>query len=102
MSANKWRGEVAIEAGGEKLLLRPSFAALTAAEAELGSLFALVERAAEGRLLLGEVIALFWHCLCPKWPGEDRAAFAELIAGAGLMQMTPALKQLIGQILQGR
>lgn len=34
---------------GVEVVLRPTFAALAAAEGELGSLFALVERAAEAR-----------------------------------------------------
>ena len=49
-AANPARGEAALTVGGEAILLRPSFAALVAAEEELGPLFALVERAAEGRL----------------------------------------------------
>lgn len=60
--ANPARGEVAILVGGETVVLRPSFEALVAAEDELGPLFALVERAAEGKLTLAETAALFWHC----------------------------------------
>jgi hypothetical protein len=48
MSANPARGEASLIAGGLALVLRPSFQALVAAEEELGPLFALVERAAEG------------------------------------------------------
>ena len=48
-AANPARGEAAIRINGEMLVLRPSFQALMAAEAEIGPLFALVERAAEGR-----------------------------------------------------
>jgi hypothetical protein len=44
--ANAVRGEASLRVGGEALVLRPSFAALVAAEAEIGSLFGLVERAA--------------------------------------------------------
>ena len=35
---------------------------LVRAEEELGSLFALVERAGQGELLLSEIAALFWFC----------------------------------------
>ena len=59
--ANALRGEAELTVGGRRLVLRPSFAALVAAEAELGPLFALVERAADGRLGLGELAGLFWH-----------------------------------------
>lgn len=86
---------------GQTLVLRPSFAALVAAEGELGPLFALVERAAAGRLGLGEMVALFWHCLKDAAP-MDRDAFAEGVAAGGLAAATPALKVLLGQILAGR
>lgn len=88
--------------GGVVLVLRPSFAALVAAEGELGPLFALVERAADGRLGLGEMVALFWHCLrdCPV--GMTREAFGEGVAAGGLAAATPALRVLLGQILAGR
>ena len=41
-AANAARGEAAIVVDGESLVLRPSFAALVAAEEELGPLFAFV------------------------------------------------------------
>lgn len=102
MSANPARGEASLRVGGEMLVLRPSFAALVAAEQEVGPLFALVERAAEGRLGLGEMVALFWHCLRDRPDGLTRESFAESVAAGGLAAATPALKTLIGQILAGR
>ena len=98
MSANEARGEAAI--GG--FVLRPSFAALVAAEQEVGPLFALVERAAEGRLALGETVALFWHCLSEPPQDLSREAFGEAVAAAGLAAMAPVLRVLLGQILKGR
>ena len=62
MSANPVRGEASVEVGGVAVTLRPTFAALVAAEAELGPLFSLVERAAGGGLTLAELAALMWHC----------------------------------------
>lgn len=93
---NAIRGEA--EVAG--FCLRPSFAALVAAEEELGPLFALVDRAAEGQLRLAEMVALFWHCRM----GCDltRDDFAERVAAAGLASATPALRTLLGQILKGR
>ena len=102
MTANPARGEAMI-AGH---VLRPSFAALVAAEQELGPLFALVERAAAGELRLTEMVALFWHCLRDHadHTGADigREIFAEQVTDAGLAAATPALKILLGQILGGR
>ena len=88
--------------GGEALVLRPSFAALVAAEAELGPLFALVERAADGQLGLGEMACLFWHCARERPDGLTREAVGEAVVAGGLAATTPALRVLLGQILQGR
>ncbi|MFC7499850.1 gene transfer agent family protein [Enterovirga sp. GCM10030262] len=100
--ANPARGEAAIEVGGEALVLRPSFEALVAAEEELGPLFALIERAAEGGLGLSEMAALIWHCMRdrPDWCTRERIGAA--IAEAGLAKATPVLKTLLTQILQGK
>ncbi len=98
---NPARGEAAIDLAGTTITLRPSFQALVAAEQELGPLFALVERAAAGALGLGEMVGLLWHCAAePR--GMSREDFAEAVAAGGLANATPALRVLIGQILQGR
>ena len=99
--ANPERGEASIVAGGRAVLLRPSFAALVAAEQELGPLFALVERAGNGQLALAEVAALFWHCAQPR--GDlTRDEIGEAVIGMGLAAAARPLRQLLGQILQGR
>ena len=87
---------------GETLVLRPSFAALVAAEGEVGPLFALVERAADGRLTLDEMVALFWHCVRDRPAGLTRAGFGEAVADAGLAAAMPVLRVLLRQILSGR
>jgi len=96
------RGEASLTIGGESLLLRPSFAALVAAEKELGSLFALVERAAEGRLGIGEMTSLFFHCAVDRPEEVTRDRIGQAIAEIGLARATPALRMLLTQILQGR
>ena len=97
--ANAARGEASIVVGDTAVLLRPSFAALCAAEEELGPLFALVERAAEGRLTLGEMAALYAHC---AGGAATREEIGEAVVAMGLAKVTPALKMLLTQILQGR
>ena len=91
MSANAYRGEAALDVGGQTLVLRPTFTALVAAEAELGPLFALVERAAAGELRLAEMVALFWHCIAARPDGLSRERLGEALVELGL-----------GQVLQGR
>ncbi|WP_156254365.1 GTA-gp10 family protein [Sandarakinorhabdus oryzae] len=97
--ANPVRGEAELVLGGQAYRLRPSFAALVAAEAELGPLFALCERAAAGQLTLTEMVGLLWHCLAESQP---RDAFAEALVAGGLANATPALRVLLSQILAGR
>jgi hypothetical protein len=102
MTANPARGEAALVIGGHTLVIRPSFAALVAAEAELGPLFALVERAAAGGLTLAEMAGLLWHCLAAAPAGLTRERFGEALVETGLASVTPVLRVLLGQVLAGR
>ena len=103
MSANPYRGEANLNVGGETVVIRPSFGALVAAEEELGPLFGLVERASEGRLGIGEVAALFDHLSREHRPAAiDRERIGETIVEQGLAGISPVLKLVLGQILQGR
>jgi len=99
---NPARGEASLVVGGETLTLRPSFEALVAAEEELGPLFALVERAAEGGLKLAEIAGLFWHCIAARPEAMTRERVGDAIAEQGLARATPVLRVLLTQILQGR
>ena len=100
--ANAARGEVDLHVGGMTLVLRPSFGALVRAEAELGPLFALVERAADGRMSLGEIVGLFWHCL-REVPAElSREGFAEAVTSAGLRAAMPVLGRVLRQVVAGQ
>ncbi len=102
MSANPERGEAELRVAGVRLVLRPSFSALCAAERELGPLFALVERAAAGSLALGEMVALFWHCRVDPPEALTRELLGESVVRSGLSAATPVLRVLLGQILAGR
>ena len=98
---NPHRGEATISVSGQQRLLRPTFEALVLAEEELGSLFALVERAGEGRLKLAEIADLFWFCLAER-EQVARAEVGKAIAEQGLAACAKPLRILLGQILQGR
>jgi len=101
-SANPYRGEAQLEVAGEALVLRPTFGALIAAEEELGSLFELVERAADGALRLTEIAALFDHLSKGRPQAITRAIIGEAVVEKGLAGITPVLKIVLAQILQGR
>ena len=91
-----------MEVGGETLVLRPTFGALIAAEEELGSLFEIVERAAEGQLRLQQIVALFDH-LSKDRPGAiTRERIGEAVVERGIAGVTPILRLVLSQILQGR
>ena len=98
---NPARGETSIHVGGRELVLRPSFDALCRAEEELGSLFALGERAAAGGLRLSEIAGLFWHCLA-RQGAVEREAVGEAVIEMGLSKASVPLRQLLGQVLRGR
>jgi hypothetical protein len=98
---NTLRGEASLRIGDRDWLLRPSFENLVAAEEELGSLFALVERASSGSLSLSEITALLWHCL----PADDRPAREQVgatIMAMGLVQATAPVRAILAQVLQGQ
>jgi hypothetical protein len=101
-AANPLRGEASLVIGGETIVLRPTFAALVAAEAALGPLFALVERAAEGKLSLGEIARLAWHCIASPRAELTIETVGEALAELGLAKTAPILKTLLTQILHGR
>lgn len=102
MSANPHRGEAALAVAGETLVLRPSFEALVAAEEELGSLFDLVERAAAGTLKIHEIAVLFDHLSKARPAAITRERIGEAVVEKGLARISPVLRVVLGQILQGR
>ena len=99
--ANSLRGEHEIVMGGEPYVLRPSFEALVAAEEELGSLFALVEKASAGKLAIGEMAALIWHCL-PVEGRPPRDAVGEALLAMGLLAATKPVRAIFAQVLKGQ
>lgn len=100
-AANPLRGESALMVAGVSYVLRPTFEHLVLAEAELGSLFALVERAAAGALTLAEMTALLWHCL-PAETRPDRAAVGQAVLAMGLVAATQPVRSVLAQVLQGQ
>lgn len=98
--ANPVRGESTLMVAGVTCVLRPTFESLVLAETELGSLFALVERAAQGALTLTEMTALLWHCLPPE-TRPDRVAVGQAVLAMGLVAATQPVRAVLAQVLQG-
>lgn len=97
MMANHERGEVMLG----HWHLRPSYAALVAAEAEIGSLFALLERTSAGCVTVSDMVALLWHCLDTRAATLTRDDFAEECVRLGIATLTPAYRTLIEAALSG-
>jgi len=100
VAANPLRGECALVVAGARYVLRPTFENLVFAEAELGSLFALVERASQGALTLSEITALLWHCL-PAEQRPERLAVGQAVLAMGLVAATQPVRAVLAQVLQG-
>jgi len=100
-SANSLRGEAELKVGQATVLLRPSFENLVAAEEELGSLFALVERASEGGITLCEITALLWHCVDDE-PRPSRDAVGRAVLAMGLVEATKPVRKVLAQVMQGQ
>lgn len=99
-ACNPARGEAGLMVAGQMRVVRPSFAALVAAEAETGALLALVDRAAEGRVTLAEIEALLWHCL-EGADGLARATLGEALMAQGIGAAMPALRMILRQVVAG-
>lgn len=99
MAANPHRGEVSLSLSGQVYRLRPSFDALVAAEAEIGSLIALVERAGSGTVTLKD-IAVLLHC-CAQAGGHDvtREAFAQALLREGIASSVVPLRTILGGLM---
>jgi hypothetical protein len=86
---------------GVQLPLTPTYAALVAAEGELGPIFCIVERAAEGSIQLSEVAALFDHLSHAKEHSYTREQIGEKLTSMGLANVAPILKRVLSLILRG-
>lgn len=98
--SNPARGEASLTINGRAHLLRPSFDALVRAEEDLGPLFALVERAGEGKLRVAEIATLFWHCLSER-DALTRERVGQAVLDQGLAASAKPLRALLGEILKG-
>jgi hypothetical protein len=92
---------IILNSGNHAIAFRASYAALVSAEADIGSLFALVECASNGNLKMHDMIALLWHCRVDVPVTLTLEAFGAVCLEAGLSQITPVFRQLIQQALGG-
>ncbi|GAB4155085.1 MAG: hypothetical protein Tsb0016_27130 [Sphingomonadales bacterium] len=101
MRANPHRGEVPLRLDGRDYVLRPSFEALVAVEAERGSLLTMIERASAGELLLDDIATLLWACLRAGGAELERGQVGDLVMRMGLAAVTPAFRDVLTMALSG-
>lgn len=99
--ANLLRGEAEFRLAGQAIRLRPSFENLVAAEEELGSLFALVERASEGGITITEITGLLWYCI-ENETRPTREEVGQAVLELGLVGATKPVRTILAQVLQGQ
>lgn len=102
-AANPHRGEVALGLGRCSGILRPSFNALAAVEAEHGPVLALAQEAAEGRVRIEAMAGVFHHCLLAE-AGDERPSAEEIgaaILEAGMVEALKTYRSLLERILGG-
>ncbi|MEM6682219.1 MAG: gene transfer agent family protein [Pseudomonadota bacterium] len=98
-AANIERGETSICLTGKTYRLRPSFHALVTAEAEIGSLIALVERASSGELAINDIVVLLHACALAGGHDVSRDAFAAAVLRAGIGRTIEPLRVILGNIM---
>ncbi len=92
--ANRERGEVTLELGGESYVLVPSFGAVCEIEDALGAnLFGLGRRLALAEITAREVIDLAHACLAQTGVKLDKAALGEAILEAGTLEVMAVLAE---------
>ena len=92
--ANKARGEVTLELGGETYVLVPSFGAVCEIEDKIGAnLFNLGRRLELAEISASDLIDLAHACLAPVGYKGDKARLGEAIVEAGTLKVIAALTE---------
>lgn len=100
--ANPLKGEVEIELGRERHLMRPTFAAIMEIEGELGGVVPLARRAAAGDFGLRELAVI----ICAGLNGYGARRFTreevgEMILAAGIANAAAAVRDFLTNVLKG-
>ncbi len=92
--ANKARGEVTLELGGESYVLVPSFGAVCEIEDKIGAnLFNLGRRLELAEISASDLIDMAHACLAPVGYKGDKARLGEAIVEAGALKVIAALTE---------
>lgn len=101
--ANRVRGEVDVELGGDKYILRLDHDAIANLEDALGyGLLGLAKRLAEEKAGYREIVAIVHSALPPEARHSmSREAVGKAILAKGLFKFVPVAAGLIGPVMSG-
>jgi len=99
--ANSLKGEVEIRLGGERFVMRPSFAAIMAIEAELGGVVPLARRAAKGDFGLKDLTVIVQEGLVARGTRLDRNEVGAMILTEGLANVAGPVRDFLTAVLSG-
>lgn len=104
VQANSARGEAVFRVQDQAILMRPSFAAIIAAEDSLGPMLALAIAAGEGKVALSHIVELFAACAVAAGDGPcpTKDEIADLVVQAGLQAALEPYHALLSAILKGQ
>jgi len=104
--ANSLKGEVEIRLGGERYVLRPSFTAIMAIEAELGGVVPLARRAAKGDFGLRDLTVIVReglnaHALAAGGKQLDADRVGAMILTEGVAHVAGPVRDFLTAVLSG-
>lgn len=100
--ANPLKGEVEITFGTARHVMRPSFAAIMAIEAELGGVVPLARRAARGDFGLRDLTVIVRAGLnAARGPRFDEAEVGAMILTEGMAHVAGPVRDFLTAVLSG-
>ncbi len=99
--ANSLKGEVEITLSGERYVMRPSFAAIMAIEAELGGVVPLARRAAKGDFGLKDLTVIVREGLGAYGTRLERNEVGAMILAEGLANVAGPVRDFLTTVLSG-
>jgi hypothetical protein len=100
--ANSLKGEVEITFGAQRYVMRPSFAAIMAIEAELGGVVPLARRAAKGDFGLKDLTVIIREGLLAHGTRLEQSAVGAMILTEGLANVAGPVRDFLTAVLSGR
>lgn len=101
-AANPHRGEIIAQIGGDRLLLRPTFEAITEWETATGAgSVRLARKLASGDVSMADIVDILTAATRPTNPNVKHAEIGRMISAAGLLSAIEPVQKLLMHALTG-